>query len=1581
MTKDWDPNEFTVGSTSGSDVGENMWDPDEFSGKPKKKKEEKKSNVRSIGQQASDLVEDVKAAGTAAVDLIGALPGMVGGAIGTGVGMATHGSKAPAQELLQGIGEGAERAMPSTHIDALRGQRERTGYQAAMKPVEAITELFHAGGKGVEKGSAALGASPEQAKELGAGTEVGLMAAAPFLRRPAAAPGSNRAYQQIHEQQRGGMSDAAIDAARETYPKPEEVKPWDANEFKKPLTEEFAPEFRPDQLSGADEAIMTAPERGMRDTIARPDLEVRGMREEHFAPEMTEFGYTETQGPRARTPSNEVEFRQYQADRLVEQMEAAEKPGFQRDAIETMRANELQRAEQKPATTVTNQQIPPAKAPEIHYQETFNPTLKETLDRWDIDAARGKNTVREGLDIIAKTSDRPYYKELAKKLLDDEEFTPGVKVGQSHDLANFDLTRDRITMRGEAAGLEQVFLHEVTHARTLAPIYSRFLFHQGATAKWDTLPAKVKASVERLEELFYSFHDDVAAKNPQIAAQYGMTDLAEFVSEAFTSPTFQTYLANAKLPQRFRKGGLSNYWDSFVNAVGKMFGLERGHYLSEVLREGANLMSATGKAERLSFADMVDIPPVARFGGRLKKNQPVVATQEAAREFRLDSPEKLEQEIIPALTKEGAKLQDFTAKDSNGLYQVMLRFGSLVKENLLQDTTLGQIMKEKPGTGPLVKWTVDQVSRIERQGIIKTKDAIDIALKPFRKMYHSPAARAELRQAVDTWFENTGVKDLTRADFRTEKQWNIYKNFQGIHDKILNELNEKRAAAGFKPIERIPSYFHAAWEGDYRVFAYKGDGTKVWAQGFKTEWQAKKFQKEYAKRHPELRVDPVEHISRSKYELSDLSAFEDAIRTMSKDDPATKALQSTYRDLLQHRGFGRTGVHRKGVLGFMGMEEGKIGLKMMEKSFDQYVNQAYRYMGNLEKQKVLSDLQKVPLEVRKQLPETFDFLYSYLRKTQGAKLDKVAYDTFFEQITKLVGLGAGFPLRFVRSGSQLASIYWLTTPRFLISQTVQSMNAIPKLFQQHGVVDGTRIFFDGWNHAAQHMLGFSRDGITEAGIKWASERGYLDPTIKNMITGDPFEVPIGSKLQAFKEVASYPAALVEHHLVRLPTFIMFEKGLREYIRDPEARFQEAAEKTDYYMVNYARAHSPLIYDKLGLVGEAARPLKQYAHNTWGQFIEYSKGLKDRGEVAPLAGFLGVQATVAGLKGVILVAEATAIVTMLNVMFGLDIPTPEQLLLKSNLHDALTYGGLSYTLGHDVSASVSAPSLPQMFSFPAISFGAKMITDVGGFLLKLSKGEDTDQDRLRAAMAISPNLMHEWLKNLYTPDGQPVVNPNDPQLRGNYRRSTEEEWTAAVLGAKPLSEAKIDAIMRAGKQEIRRDIERRMDALDAIVDSVMNGQEVNPKLLEKYIREGGDPSRLSANITRRLKERTLTGPEREQDFKRASPSQIHRLEVLKDYLDEQTPKKGMFDPESGVVLPPRSDWTGGIQTVQDRKLSPLYDEKKVLSDTTPPVGAYRGAFPTGDPNMDKKIVRGHRTRIDGEFIVPKAGRIDTRRIRM
>jgi hypothetical protein len=93
-----------------------------------------------------------------------------------------------------------------------------------------------------------------------------------------------------------------------------------------------------------------------------------------------------------------------------------------------------------------------------------------------------------------------------------------------------------------------VFLHELVHAATTRVINNKALYSN-----------KQRAAVEELEKLFDHVKQHIIDNNLTESKYYGMTDLNEFVAEAFTDKKFQDFLMGIKY-----KYSNQSLWDKFV---------------------------------------------------------------------------------------------------------------------------------------------------------------------------------------------------------------------------------------------------------------------------------------------------------------------------------------------------------------------------------------------------------------------------------------------------------------------------------------------------------------------------------------------------------------------------------------------------------------------------------------------------------------------------------------------------------------------------------------------------------------------------------------------------------------------------------------------------------------------------------------------------------------------------------------------------------------------------------------------------------------------------------------------------------
>lgn len=866
---------------------------------------------------------------------------------------------------------------------------------------------------------------------------------------------------------------------------------------------------------------------------------------------------------------------------------------------------------------------------------------------------------------------------------------------------------------------------------------------------------------------------------------------------------------------------------------------------------------------------------------------------------------------------------------------------------------------------PIIKWAADNLLRIDRETHSRIQSIIEgdnfktdakgrerrvldetIGLGLFHKYAKDKnrAIRAEMSEMKDMHLENIGKAPLTRESFRTERQWTTYQAIQEGYRKTLDDFNKARVAAGNEPTQPITNYSPFILEGDYRVWAKDTEGKTVGIGGVNYSWQAKNMVKLFKQKFPDAVVKwgPSQ---KTRYDLGDLSGFHEAMKIMETEGnpKLAKEFSKIYADIMSHRGAGKRALHKTGVAGPMNFLIGDKGLIAYEHAFTSYVNSVYRYIGNVEKSKLKSELIELDKPVKEAQKNAIDYSNQIIDAAKGKNLKEDwvgdAIGALTEKPLGLLGsdfgVGRNFSHRYISGMSALVLPYLLATGRMVISQLVQPGANLAKLskLKEIGDVQGNPALrlMEGY----QQMLSPDRSAV-EA-MNWAAREGYTSPTIISYFDRTIGNLPTHQAKKVMHGLKIGFAAM-EQHMVRIPSFLAYEKALREKIPNKQERFEYAAKVMDDTVVNYSEVNMPLIYNKMGIIGEAGKGLKQYAHNVWGQFLDYVAFAKDTGKVAPLGWFLGNTLTVAGLKGMPLVAEAAAFIALYNLIAEESIPSPEKkmwelsdqfaddypdsVLGNKKLHQALIQGGLSTALRYDVSSSVSHPGLPQMFSFPALAMTERMFKDSLEFIYKYFKGQATDMDSMKAALSLFPNAGTGFIEELYTEEGGMTPNPNR-NMEGVYERDETDKWVAKMLSLRHVDEVKKRAIVQGARMLIKQDMAQKLSAVDAITDRVANGKEITPDLMKQFMEEGGNPSTLRRTIQKRLEER-LMDPVEQISRGKMTPEKYNKLMRMKELLDSRSspPKKEEAAP---------SDKPSGFQ----------WDKSGAVEDGIRPVGTQTG----------------------------------------
>ena len=202
-------------------------------------------------------------------------------------------------------------------------------------------------------------------------------------------------------------------------------------------------------------------------------------------------------------------------------------------------------------------------------------------------AAEGKSAA-EILKFVATASRNPFNRQLAKLLL-KTGIAPSVTVGDAKGwkfnagegnkyAAAYNPKTDTVALFRPGAA-ERNVMHELVHAATLKALSGKGM----AAAQMNALYQHVK-------------------KTGKLKGMYGMSDIDEFIAEAFTNPKFQDALRKIAAPQMGSK--LPSAWHWFVRIVKGILGLPDNQLdaLSQALEIGVGVMredKALRKADNL----------------------------------------------------------------------------------------------------------------------------------------------------------------------------------------------------------------------------------------------------------------------------------------------------------------------------------------------------------------------------------------------------------------------------------------------------------------------------------------------------------------------------------------------------------------------------------------------------------------------------------------------------------------------------------------------------------------------------------------------------------------------------------------------------------------------------------------------------------------------------------------------------------------------------------------------------------------------------------------------------------------------
>lgn len=745
--------------------------------------------------------------------------------------------------------------------------------------------------------------------------------------------------------------------------------------------------------------------------------------------------------------------------------------------------------------------------------------------------------------------------------------------------------------------------------------------------------------------------------------------------------------------------------------------------------------------------------------------------------------------------------------------------------------TPGGLMTGWAKKNTVVQYIAQEVNRAKiRANIIKHERLLDekTGLKSLINKLDTPERAGKLLIEMEG---KPGELDMSTLNPR---EVTVVKRLREVADQFLEDMNAVRKELGFtKPIEKRDNWLPGSFVGDFQINVFRKhvreDGTSfnemIGRYGRNTRWAADNARSKLVDKYaddPKVFVEEVRHRPMSRLELREsnrvFSALEDMV---GKDDPLFQTIQELKDQMMEAGPYEYLGVRKHfmpkkkvGVSGAKGFDD-LIGMKqnshdMFENTL-QYFEQAAEW---IEMQRASLKIKDIigSSELRSQRPELMKYIDLYWRTVskQGTNFSR-AVDHISSFMADVTGIGET-PFRdgtrMVKSGLTLS---YLTTTVFMGVQIMQPVQMMPT-WMAYMSMKGAR-----GNPALSVALASSdmsmlmhKQFMTEFGrdaIKWAEDNQALTPHMLDDIRPETMERALGGA----RDLAGLPLRVVEEY-TRKYAYLGYSHFLRlSGMEVGPHMYETALNLTNMAMTDYRLHERPLIYQQLGVIGEAMSTLTAFKHNNYGQllgFVEHSKEgprlfdgktgkqIKDHSTRnaagAALLATVGGIMLFSGLSGMHFREDVDNIITGLNQYVlphlpGLPKPIPTTMdYMLRNLPDTITFGGMSNITGMDLSSRFSqAKALPEMGAgtvFPYTRDVGRRLGSLGSMISNPSMTTAT-----QALYQNAPNIVKGPMENLIQGSDRLAPNVMNPE-KGGFERNSQDKM-ARYLGGRSLREAK------------------------------------------------------------------------------------------------------------------------------------------------------------------------------------------------
>lgn len=675
--------------------------------------------------------------------------------------------------------------------------------------------------------------------------------------------------------------------------------------------------------------------------------------------------------------------------------------------------------------------------------------------------------------------------------------------------------------------------------------------------------------------------------------------------------------------------------------------------------------------------------------------------------------------------------------------------------------------------------------------------------------------------------------------------------------------NKNNQVLGFKPITKLGGYLPGIFRGSYKSLVM--DGKKVVGViATDTIYQCDGAKKYFQEKYPDMTfIDKKRQDLGGNNVRSDLfSGMNDVMNLIAEHDPRFAEIQDAVSSAVKdsnHKlyNFDVHEMKKKGIKGSEGNQPWLNPSENANKGFRalvQFMEDSYQYQHLQIPLKELRDINMSP-EVT-HLPRTLSYLNEYVKNVTGQGTAPIgqAFNTILDAPFKLIGVGSAVPLKV--SGAlknKMSQIYMgFLNYAFTAAQMIQPIQTGAPFMKLVGDRLGNpqtvgKAMFNGNTNSLLMFIEETTGTKMEVAphmreaFQYAKDRGLSNfSEMERAYEGS--KTIFGRGLDRFAEYNMKMGELT----TRTPTFMSFVDLLHEGGIPLKDALPIAENLVQISMIDYHQWERPLVYQKLGVVGQFAGGLTTYKHGYMGQqgilakeaFIGSQEGKRN---AKPLIASAAAMLALAGITGTPFYNEFDQLYGSLTDKLGERKSIKESLL--TNSPEWLNYGAISAATGIYMQSKFSAADfIPNDLGSalsPQLSGAYKIIADA------IDAARNGDSQGVRnLLMSISPSSLKGHMEEAVSKDAQGRL----LDRRGNpVIARTEEDWAIRKWAqARPFGEVvERENTFKATQKRLADEAAKRVISEDwkrAFRNGILDKSKQD-ELIKKYVARKGNPEEL------------------------------------------------------------------------------------------------------------------------------------------